>query len=362
LVREGKTWQVVVWCPDRIEVEDVPPDVAAVLAGAAYFVNLSVEPITAPASARSLAWKTARAIAKATHGVVLDPQGGSVTTPAGVRRFVAQKRPARFSLLEMSWWFTDGPLLSQAGLDAFLDTLAKHLPEALPKRYGLYEPPQHRFAETGLDHFRDFLAQHAADGLVWYPHRPVMSVHVRASPQWGVGRLGFACGYCSLAVEQTALRQPGWQALLGDLFARLSPAVRPFYGEVRTLAGFVPMGATYGSDMQTAVHPIGGGRWRGVPRDPGHACVCGPDYLSLWPAFRDEARIVDGLGFVGCEDWLQGGSVLDIVGTVPAEIAQRHTPSWRKHHSGGWSVDWNHEYPPRWPFGDPPPLDHVPGW
>jgi hypothetical protein len=85
LVREGKTWQVVVWCPDRIEVEDVPPEVAAVLAGAAYVVNLSVEPITAPASARSLAWKTARAIAKATHGVVLDPQGGSVTTPAGVR-------------------------------------------------------------------------------------------------------------------------------------------------------------------------------------------------------------------------------------------------------------------------------------
>src|SRR5688500_4788471 len=106
-----------------------------------------------------------------------------------------------------------------------------------------------------------------------------MSVSVHTERDWGVGEQGFKCGYCSVAVEQSALSQPGWQTALCAFWTRASHLVRPFYGDVRTLHGFVRSGATYACTMQTESHPVRGPFWRGVPRDPGLACVLGPEYL-----------------------------------------------------------------------------------
>lgn len=361
-VREGRTWQLVVAGPSRVEPEDVPEEVGCAIPGIGFLTELSVEPASAPKSALALAARTARAIAKAPRGVVADPQDDTVSAPAGIKRFVPAKRPDRFSLIEMSWWFTDGPLLAREGLDAFVDCLARYLPDALPVRYGLYELPQHRLAETGIDHFREFLRDNTGGdrpGLVWYPRRPVLHCTVRREHDWGIGRRGFECGYCLISVERSALLQAGWQEALRAFWIRASRLVRPFYGDVRTLGGFIPAGATYASDMQTESQPIRGPFWRGVPRDAGHACVAGPEYLELWPGLRDAARTEGELGFVTTDDWTRSDSVAAVTGPVPADIALRWTPAWTQHEHGGWSMSWTTEYPARWPFGDPPPPDRY---
>src|SRR5262249_29982623 len=157
--------------------------------------------ITAPMKALKLARKVARAIAQQAHGVVFDPQDDSVTTPAGFKRFSPARHTDRFSIVDMTWWFTDGPLLSEAGLRAFLDVLRRYLPEALPKRYGEYEPPKYRLDVNGLDHFVAFLRDHAEDVIVWYPSHPVVGVSFYTVPNWGVGRQGFKCSYVSIECD-----------------------------------------------------------------------------------------------------------------------------------------------------------------
>ncbi len=360
--RVGRGWQVVVTGPHRVAPEDVPDEVQEVLPGIGFMTEVSLEPLSAPKSAMQLVVKTARAIGRGAHGAVADPQEGTVRTPSGVKRFAAAGRPDRFSVVDMRWWFTDGPLLDAGGLDAFLGLLRRSLPEALPKRYGLFEPPQHRLEETGYDHFRGFLAEHIDEIVVWYPSRPVVNVSIHPERDWGESRLGFRCGYVSVGVEAAALSQPGWHAGLAAFWRRASGLISPFYGEVRTLGGYIRSGATYAVDMETDESPTRGPFWRGVPRDPGQACVCGPRYLSLWPRFAAAAEMGAGLGFVEVDDWLSRDTVLGVTGAVPDSIAQRHTPSWvRDSRFGGWVKSWNTAYPPAWPFGERPPPDAVRG-
>ena len=70
------------------------------------------------------------------------------------------KTEKTFSVLSFSWWFLDDVMLNEKGRLSFLTLLEKWLPEALPKRYGEYEPPQHLFAKTGVKHLERFMGRH----------------------------------------------------------------------------------------------------------------------------------------------------------------------------------------------------------
>jgi hypothetical protein len=81
-------------------------------------------------------------IAKREHGILLDPQSGTVTLPSGIQRFMGTDPYENASLIALSRWFTKGPLGEGNRYDLFLDILEAELPEALPRRYGKFEPPQ----------------------------------------------------------------------------------------------------------------------------------------------------------------------------------------------------------------------------
>ena len=117
-------WQIVVCSPSRVEPEDIPKEMSRAIPGIGFLTEMSVEPIHAPKSALAIATRTARAIARVAHGVIVDQQNSTVSTPAGVSRFKPTRRPDRFSLIEMTWWFTDGSLNnSRDGVDAFVACL-----------------------------------------------------------------------------------------------------------------------------------------------------------------------------------------------------------------------------------------------
>jgi hypothetical protein len=274
----------------------------------------------------------------------------TITAPSGVKRYRPKARDKRFAVLSLSWWFTDGPLLTREGLDAFLGLIEKTLPEALPKRYGLYEPPQHQYAEMGTDHLLGFLDDHREELIVWYPHRPVVAVSLSCSPKWGTRRQGFWANYVQIKIEANVLEQPGWDVALARFWQAASHTIQPFYGDVRTLQGFLRMGATYGSDMDTDFHPVKGPWWIGIPRSVGHALVLGEPYLSCWTAFRSSTAIERDLGFLSTGDWRTGEEVSDMVGGVPDALAQRWVPEWVESEYGGMSINWNTEFPPEWPF------------
>ena len=351
-IHASQNWQIVVNSSVKVLLEDIPENVAGMLPGICYLTELNLEPISAPKSAHSLLSTVSKHLAKTAHGVVVDPQTDTVIAPAGAKRYRPQPREERFSVLTLSWWFTEGPLLTGSGVQRLIELLERMLPEAMPRRYGLVEPPQHLYTETGREHFMGFLLEHLDDVVVWYPHRPVASVHIRCWPQWGAARLGFRANYVEIGVETKALEQPGWSAALDRFWRAACQRVQPFYGDVRTLNGFVRMGATYGGDIETESHPVKGPWWTGIPRLLGHAAVLGEPYLDLWPRFVEAAQVVGGLAFLSTDDWTTQEEVSSLVGGVPEAIAQRWIPV-GPDKPDRWEGYHNTEYPPKWPFADP---------
>jgi hypothetical protein len=242
--------------------------------------------------------------------------------------------------------------MTNAGLDEFINLLDRMLPEALPKRYGLYEPPQNVLSETGIEHFLSFLQEHLDQVVVWYPHRPVTNVSIYCTSRWGATRHGFRTNYVRVGVEARALEQPGWNTALNDFWIAASQTIRPFYGDARTLKGFIRRGATYGSDMETDFHPVKGPWWSGIPNAFGHAVVLGDPYLALWPRFKDVAQVTNDLAFISTDDWTTQEEASRMVGGIPDSLAQRWIPKWVESSYGGMTINWNTDYPMVWPFED----------
>lgn len=157
--------------PNRVETEDLPDSVNGAIGRSGWLVELSLEPSS------DVTWPQALAshLSRAADGVVYDPQLDAVTWPAGWRPRDSQTGAETIDQVELTWCFrrpSDLGLLARQ----ILVLLASHCPEALPKRYGDYEPLQHRFdGEQAVDNFVAFWTAAAEEwiGLFgWSASRP----------------------------------------------------------------------------------------------------------------------------------------------------------------------------------------------
>ncbi len=344
--RAGRAWQIEVCGSSRALPEDLPAGVDAALPGIAHLAELGLEPSGAPESAYGLLLRTASALAKQAHGVVLDPQEGTLTTPRGVRRVQPLQAEESVTLLALSWWFARGPLV-EAEAGELLETLEAVLPEALPRRYGRYVPLEYVAEETGREHLLAFIRANVRDSILLSPHPPVASTHLAIPERVGGTRIGFKCGFLELEIDAQALQQPGWKPALQRCWRRVSEVVRPFYGDVRTLRGHTRERGTYLSPPGADHHPVCSWWWAGIPHGPVHAAVLGAPYLELWPAFVGRAERAGELAFLGTEDWEAPGDALVRARPVPPGIAQP-APE-------GTHVDVARAYPAVWPFEAPRP-------
>ena len=339
-------WQIDLYPSDRVLPEDVPEPVLVALPGVAWLTELNLAPFEAAAPARKFLERAALGIAKAAHGVVLDPQDDTLTTPRGVKRWVSPGTDEAAAVINLSWWFAEGSFADGTGFGELLDALGVALPEALPRRYGLYEPPQHVYAATGRAHFLAFLDEHARGiGTVWYPQAPVATVGLSLPDRIGGSPKGFRSGRLEIEVDTEALRQPGWPLALSHAWRRIAQVVHPFYGDVRTLRGFQRSRGRYWCGLGTEQHPVCSWWWTGVPQGPAHAVVVGEPYLALWPELGAVAERENGLAHVSTGDWSSQEDAFQIAGPPPAGIAQlapqSHAPSSR------------YTYPSVWPFETP---------
>jgi hypothetical protein len=340
-------WQVVAGPVHRIEPEDVPDAVRGLLPGIGHMVELNLEPVTAPQAARALLKRVAKALAFAGHGVVVDPQTDTLTTPTGVRRYVAPPRSATLTALELSWFSVDARLASRDGLDRAVDCFERSIHEALPVRYGEYEPPSFRYSETGRQHLVDFLANEylkprSLGFVVWYPKRPVLNVGVSI----GVGKTpaGWRCHRLTLTLEASVLDQAGWPTALQELWRRLAQTIHAFYADVRILRRYRVGAATMAEFLDAEQHPVCGPFWAGIPREGACAVAFGQPYLSLWPEFHAVAELEGDIGFLTQPSWTDQESVFVASGPVPERLAQQ-SPGY-----DGLGPNRSRVYPSEWPF------------
>jgi len=354
---QKKDWQIIVSESAKVENEDIEDDVSSLLSGIKYVTDITLEPIHAPETARALLDKVAKNIAKNSVGVVENLQDDTFSLPTGIKKFIPIKREnkQRFSIFEMSWWFNDSPAVTEDLLEHVVDYFESKLPEALPRRYGLYEPPQFKYEENGKQHFLQFLKEHIFDlGIVWYPTKPVMYVSTGFIKEWGFIKHGaknkFKTNNFSISFDSSLLSQPGWKEHLANVFEDMSKILQPFYGEVRTLHNFISGKGTYFSDMQTESHPVQGPWWTGIPQELGQAIVLGKPYLDLWQQIKEKGEVKNDLCFISTLDWEREESVSSFVGSVPKDLAQLKIPKYVEVLGGGKTMDYNDEYPANFPF------------
>jgi hypothetical protein len=326
---EGGGWQIAAYV-HPVEDEDVPDEVMAQLAGIDVSIQMSLEPGSAPPSAHTRLRKIARLISRQTTGVIEDGQEGSYELATGVKKYLKPEREKRqrFSILKLSWWFESDLLATRERLYDFIGLLSRYLPEALPRRYGLFEPPQFTFKETGKDHFVDFLAAHR-HGVVCYPSKPVWGIYFGLNPKSGFTNNGmrrkYKCSYLDISIDAVVLEQEHWQRHLNKTWKVISQALRPFYGDVRILKNYIGGRATYSVDATTQQHPVKVWWWRGVPSRPAQAVVIGAPYLRIWDDLPTAGVDEDGLYFISARKWSDEETVESML-KVPKALAQPESP------------------------------------
>jgi hypothetical protein len=168
--------------------------------------------------------------------------------------------------LQLSWFFMDAAAF-EARTEAWVDLITSTLPEALPRRYGPFEPPQYRLDREGMPHFKAFLKENLHESIVWYCANRGENCFLAMDDVGPSGR-GFRCARITMEVSSKG-KLGEWFANVSRFWIAVAEMVNPFYAEMR-LDGDCPIKA---------------GWWNGVPHPSAHAVLIGPPYVALWPQF-----------------------------------------------------------------------------
>lgn len=323
----GTGWLAIIGYSTSVELEDIPDHVEAANPGITSLNEVIIQPISAPNDAMDAVKEALKTLAKQFRGVVEDLQTDILVLPSGPHRVRSPAQiDSRLSTLDLNYWFTESPLRTREGRGRLIDYLAEHLPAALPRRYGLYEPPSEKWEIGGRTAFLDFLDGQAPGKLtVIYPTRPC--VHFVISPvdvgwAWRGGHRIFKCGCLKIAFEFTVLEDAEWRTALERAWLDIARIVQPFATNVDVVDGWVFDRSHLWSDGQTG-DSVCSPAWFGVPRNLGLAFGLAKKYLQYWPQLRARAASADGLAYVNTGDWRARRCVSELVGEAPSAIRER---------------------------------------
>lgn len=339
-LREGKGWQVIISRSYLVEPEDIPDSIMQALPGISFMTEISIEPISAPEKIKNETLRLCNALAKEMKGIVEDPQVGTAKVPTGVKKvidvnFKCKNRP----LVSLIWFFDDVMFYQSKKIGQFIDLLEKYMPDALPRRYGEFEPPQYKYAETGKVHLIDFLKRGSSP--VWYATKPFTHMHfsiphiekekaeiikndlinkdINPQSYYGAAMRKFRSGYIELQLLQDIFIQPDWNLAVKRLFIEIAKLLKPFYSEIIC----EQLGSMTG-EQYIKMEKEGLFRswwWRGIPRDLGYAVVLDKQYISQWEQFKMVASCIsDNLYMADCFGEPGLKNVSSKIGAVPESI------------------------------------------
>lgn len=271
--------------PHGLEPEDVPSEVTALVLNARWLYRVSV-PAT-PSAAGTRATGFARRMTRAFDGAWVDEQSGDVTARRGLRRAARPEKDTRVSELELRFMV----LREQLGdpVDVLLRAARRHLPEALPRRFGVIEPLAHRFDDVGEAGLREvwqglrphdplFLkGTHPVETMSWHP--PTSTAAGRAAPagdKW----------ICTVTIVGHALEEPGWREAVRGFVLEVADALPAYVARAELLPDQIWSGASLWSDGRSE-HPVplstADAPWLGFPRTPAWLTWFGAPFAELVP-------------------------------------------------------------------------------
>ena len=170
--------------PVAAEPDDLAEALAAAVLAPRWLTTLSV-PYDASQRRRDALRSLARRLAQEHEGAAYDPQEDAVFFPRGRPKRVPAGKAEKTSIVRLEW-YVDAERWAQAPA-ALLSAIARRCPEALPTRYGVFEPPQGRYDPAAPD---AFTALARDDSAFWFASRPFFGGTLVPARARTPGRLG----------------------------------------------------------------------------------------------------------------------------------------------------------------------------
>jgi hypothetical protein len=276
--------------PAAVEAEDVPEEVTAVLLTPAFLYELLVEGSSQAEIPHAV--KFARRLAAASSGTVLDQQTGETWT-RGKLRTPPKIEHGTVDVVEVRWYVPSNFDSAEAAR-SWLRLARAHLPEALPRRYGQYEPLPMKFDVKDPEPF----VQLAADsgGLLFFKaSSPATDGHLAGTPNAGANVAAH-----SLTLHREALHDARWREALRAFFVQFAIESRAVLATAEVVRGLTWSGRSlsFGPGAEKTTYLAPRGQWLGLPPYPVWWVWFGAEYVELVTAHFDVTsieRIAGGL-------------------------------------------------------------------
>jgi hypothetical protein len=265
--------------------DDVPDSIRASLLHVALTVQIS-GPVSQARADSELVERFARAVADEGAGVLYNPQTDQIVWPRNVKKLrdvpAAAQRSDEHLALE---WLMARNLVASDG-DALLDVLGLRMPEALPRRFGTFEPLQGALDRDGRAAFTSLLDD--VHLVIWKGRPPLQWGFAGLSRGWGSaltpaerdartpmigGRKAVMPDYVALEFEPAIAGDERWLEAVKSLFRAVAEELQPFFAA----ASFRP------ASPKDRVR-LAGRYWLGIPEGPLWLVWIGKPYLPFAPA------------------------------------------------------------------------------
>ncbi|MCM1431540.1 MAG: hypothetical protein NC125_08990 [Muribaculaceae bacterium] len=218
---------------------------------------LHIEPYPGDEKYIKKATKLAKEIAQLGDGIVLDEQkkktAGKTIQPI---EFKKEKRDAWLNV----YGDPDSSIYDKG--NELLALFERYLPNALPRRYGAFEPPQYKYEVGGKEAFMNFWKEEV--NPVWYAGKPVQGVFISEAYRDAFDINQWKCNRFSICILEEALCYENWRASLTKVLYELMVLFEGFYGDI-----------VRGKPENKAWF------WKGIPNHRGEVFALGQPYLGL---------------------------------------------------------------------------------
>lgn len=272
-----------------IEPEDVPDEVTAVMLEPRWLYQVLVEGSFETEIPHAV--RFARKLAQASSGVVVDQQGGTLWSRGKLRTPPRVER-GLIDVVELSWWVMNRTDPEEAAA-LWVDLARRHLPEALPRRWGVYEPLSEKADPDNPAAFADFVARRE-DTVYFKASAPAIEGSIP------VFRWNARFGDVNLSVHRDALQDEAWRVPLQRLFIEFARGTGAIVATAEVVRDYEWSGRSLwsGDENEDAASLASKSRWLGLPPYPVWWIWFGPDYAPLVHDHLDstQVRVVgDGL-------------------------------------------------------------------
>ena len=249
--------------PLRLQPEDVPQEISKAVRGIGYAYHLSVPYDTGPRFVEDVERGRGLAgnLANLGDGVWVDEQTDEVWKRDRCLAIRPVDEGGRYDEVSF-YWYVPRNLLQPAVIRTYVDLGNRYLPEALPRRYGDFQPFQHSY-EAGAEELEE----------TWSKARTELSFNASSPCIHGYfgppdAALPIDDIWCAkLAARARALRSPVWRDRFRMLFLELAEQWRCIYASAEVTRGHKwRRGSSWGdSQTEAEIIPIRMGEWLGLP-------------------------------------------------------------------------------------------------